>query len=524
MVAEHALELRGKAPARENNETNDTVKDDANLRDGSSPEDFSGMTEASKAEPHEAHQHFIGRREELAVFGQWLTDPDPDAPRILYFYDFEDAVEKKGGVGKTWLFSRCAHLARKLYPDIVIVNVDFFNVADRDAVVIANRIIDALQEAFPDRASPELTQVQEEYRIVVQEGKEETSEVRNRFSDTLIADLQHLDEQLVEERKYLLVFYDTYELIESNPSVAILRLSEAFSDDSHFQHIGVALAGRNKLDWQHPNWQGREQEVACVPVAPFSPGEVLQYFNQLGRMKQKIEPEDLQHIYQRSSGRPILVGLINDVINWHLSDLKTLAAIPEEQFEASLVSKINQLDRPMNWIVLFMAHAYHRFNFTLLEQMCREAPFTDLLRGTTEEQMNQQLLSLSFVRRSSDGDDFVLHDEMSRLITSYCWDAYDPDRRLRKSVSRAVIRYYEEELKTVQQEYSRHAYTVEILYHRLYLDLDEGYRFFRSHFWQAVNYRLDAFACSLLREVQSFADRLTPEQRNESRTPKHVCS
>jgi hypothetical protein len=369
-------------------------------------------------EPKEIIERFIGRKEELAVFEHWLTNPDPEAPWILYFYDHEEAENKKGGVGKTWLLSHCAHLARKLYPDVVIVHVDFFNVADRDAVIIANRVIEALKEAFPNWSSAELAQVQEEYRVAVQEGKEDTSEVRNRFSDALIADLQHLDERLEEERKYLLVFYDTYELIESNPSVVILRLSEAFPDDYRFQHIGVVFAGRNEVDWKHPNWQGREEEVTLVPVAPFSPDEVLQYFDHLGRSNLKIEPEDLQHIHQRSSGRPILVGLINDVISWHITDLKVLVSIPKEQFEASLVSKINQLDRPIDSIVLFMAHAYHRFNFTLLDWICREAPFTDLLQGTTQEQVRQQLLSLSFIRRPSDGPDFVLHDEMRPWSTA----------------------------------------------------------------------------------------------------------
>lgn len=466
-------------------------------------------------ESQEIIKHFIGRKAELAAFQHWLTNHDPEAPWLLYFYDHEEAAEKKGGVGKTWLLSACDNLAHTLYPDIVIVHVDFFNVADRDAVVIANRVIDALKEAFPNWASAELTQTQEEYRTAVQTGKEDVSEVRNRFSDVLIADLQHLDEQLEEERKYLLVFYDTYELIENNPSVAILRLSEAFPDDYRFEHIGVVFAGRNKLDWKHPNWQGREGEVIRVPVAPFTQGEVLQYFERLARINLKIEPEDLQRIHERSSGRPILVGLINDVISWHISDLKVLAAIPEEQFEASLVSQINQLDRPIDWIVLFMAHAYHRFNFTLLDWICREAPFTDLLQDTTLERVSQQLLSLSFIRRPSAGPDFVLHDEMRPLVNRHCWEVQDPDQRLRKIVSHCAIRYYEEELKTVQQEQYRHAYTVELLYHKLYLDVNEGYRFFQEHFSRVINYHLNAFSRSLLLEVRQFSDALTFEQRYE---------
>ena len=79
-------------------------------------------------ESQEIIEHFIGRQAELAEFQHWLTNRDPEAPRILYFYDHEEVTEKKGGVGKTWLLSACDNLAHTLYPDIVIVHVDFFNV------------------------------------------------------------------------------------------------------------------------------------------------------------------------------------------------------------------------------------------------------------------------------------------------------------------------------------------------------------------------------------------------------------
>ena len=85
---------------------------------------------------------------------------------------------------------------------------------------------------------------------------------------------------------------------------------------------------------------------------------------------------------------------------------------------------------------------------------------------------------------------------MRPLVKRHCWAVQDPDQRLRKIVSRCAIRYYEEELNTVQQEQYRHAYTVELLYHKLYLDVNEGYRFFQEHFSRVIDYHLNAFACS----------------------------
>jgi hypothetical protein len=54
-----------------------------------------------------------------------------------------------------------------------------------------------------------------------------------------------------------------------------------------------------------------------------------------------------------------------------------------------------------------------------------------------------------------------------------------------------------------------------LLYHKLYLDVNDGYRFFEEHFSRVINYHLNAFARSLLREVKEFAEVLTFEQRYE---------
>jgi len=59
----------------------------------------------------------------------------------------------------------------------------------------------------------------------------------------------------------LFMLFDTYELIEQNPGVAVLRFSQSFSDDYRFERIGVVITGRNALDWSQPNGCDRETEV-----------------------------------------------------------------------------------------------------------------------------------------------------------------------------------------------------------------------------------------------------------------------
>jgi tetratricopeptide (TPR) repeat protein len=460
-------------------------------------------------------QPFIGRERELAIFREWLLNPSVEAPWILYFYDALKQVEKKGGVGKTRLLQQCEKLARSIYPDIVIVGIDFFNVADRDGTVIGDRVIHALEAAYPTWKAEQYTQQVPAYVSAIRSGKENLDEARDKLADALLADLSRLNEHLQEERKYLLMLFDTYELIEQNPSIAVSRYSQSFPDDYHFARIGVIVAGRNPLDWTHPNWRDREPEVREVALAPFNEAEMLQYFDQLSTISPVTIRKYAQVLYERTEGRPILIGLVNDVLNRRVTSLSELASISQANFEASLVAKINDFERPFDVILLHMAHAYHRFNLVLLHWILDRTYMHTATVNMNDATLKQQLLALSFVRRpSTKSDDFVLHDEMCPLITKYCWEKLDPDQRSRKEISGHVIAYYEEKLTPADlSEQLRQAYTVEILYHKLFVDIDSGYAFFERSFSKAILLWLSGFARSLLQETKKFWSAFSVEQQ-----------
>ena len=456
---------------------------------------------------------FIGREKEIGLFRKWLTNKDPDAPWILYIHDALEEREKKGGVGKTRLLEQFALLAQELYPDTVVVHVDFFNVADRDGVIVADHVFEALQAAYPTWRSHSFAQNLVGYRIAIREGVEDLYEIRKRLSDALIADLQELDAQLRQEHRHLLVFCDTYEMVEQNPAVAALRSDQSFPDNYEFERMGVVIAGRNALDWTQMNWRGREYEVQTIAVSPFTPSEMLQYFEQLSDVTFPMLEQYIQPLYERTEGRPILLGLVTDVLRYRITSLDKLVSTRKEDFEASLVSQINNLENPIDSITMFMAHAYHRFNFTLLDWILRDSQYTDLLQGIDFRELTEKLYSLSFIRHPTASEGFVLHDEMRPLVNRYCWEAQDPDKHLRKLISQGVIKYYEQQLPGENKEQLRQAYYVEMLYHKLYLDLDEGYNYFEKSFYRALRLWMNAFARSLLREVQQFISLLSLKQR-----------
>lgn len=478
----------------------------------------------------DVRERFVGREAELRQFKQWLTNSEPEAPRILYLYDKLDDPDKKGGVGKTWLLRIFADIARELYPQIVIVSIDFFNITDRDGTVVAERVMQALKAAHPACDISRFESALLRYNEAVRTGAADTTDQRYHIAEALGEDLHALDGQLQEVGKHLLILFDTYELIQENPLTAVLRLDRTFPDDYEFSRLGIVIAGRYALNWQHANWRGRERMVETMPIAPFTPSEIRAYFTRRASVIVSDDPEEIKALHERTDGRPILIGLVSDVLSRPLEmldgrrlvTLKELISIPERQFKASLIAKIydprSRIDQVLSLIIPYMAHIYHRFNFALLEQ---DEELRGLLQGIDTAELARQLRMLSFVRCPDSGDDFVLHDEMRPMVTSYYWDENDRDEGTRKQLSRCAIRYYERELRrlqeepaqSIQSEQRRQAYIVELLYHKLYVDLESGYAYFTEHFSWAVELILSSFSRALLHEAQQFRGKMSPAQR-----------
>ncbi|HWS83335.1 MAG TPA: hypothetical protein VN207_03665, partial [Ktedonobacteraceae bacterium] len=204
---------------------------------------------------------------------------DTEAPWILHFYDALEEKSKKGGIGKTWLLRQCAMLAKQYQPNIVIVMIDFFDTSYRDGVAIAERIVKELEAKYPQWSARAFTKLLKEYHTANSAESIEGTDLRIELSKALRNDLSTLDRHLAKTKKSLLVFFDTFELVEQNPSVAVLGLSQTFPDNYQFERIGVVIASRNRLIWTHPNWLEREKETRCVAVAPFSQQEMIEYLS-----------------------------------------------------------------------------------------------------------------------------------------------------------------------------------------------------------------------------------------------------
>ncbi|WP_069804412.1 tetratricopeptide repeat protein [Thermogemmatispora onikobensis] len=476
---------------------------------------------------------FLGRDRELSLFLEWLANVQPDAPWILSVHDAEPDPARRGGIGKTWFLRACVSLAQQRFPHLAVVQVDFFRVADRDRLVIARRVVERLQAAYPRWQAQAFAQTLETFATqgylssLYPEKDVADIRIRDSLSEALARDVEELLPLVPTDAPQLLLVFDTFELVERNPQVAVLSLGQLFPERYGLPHVKVLLAGRNPLDWQHPIWRGREKEALDLALPPFSAAEVRLYLERelAGLLDEEAgaggatvgsaedQSRSVERLYELTAGRPILVGLACDLLARRLLTLTELVSFPPGRFEEQLVVRINDLERPLNWLILVLAHVYHRLSAPLLAWLLTQVKLTEDGEQVSVEEWLAALRQLSFVRAAGEGDELALHDEMRRLVVHYCWERQDPDRRFRRGLSRAVISYYEQQNEQALSEQEWQASRVELLAHWLTLDVEEGLRRFRRLFGPATVGWRSGFARTLLETVRECEPLLTSPQR-----------
>lgn len=441
---------------------------------------------------------FIGREKEIQLFRQWLST------RSALFYICDASTEKneQGGIGKTWLLRKFYQLIEKEHTHSVPVMIDFFNPEDRDGITIARRVVTALRNRYPDWQSKEFEAALEEYHKVTQNKGVEGTGMREQITQALSSDLR---EKLLKEKVSIVIFFDTFERIEDSTVTAVIHSGQIFPDTYGLERIRSVIAGRNAPQWDKPEWKDRRDAIDVHELSGFTLDETRTYLQENAPVRISFIDQSVattQALYRLTQGRPILLGLLVDILQNPAIKLSDIVAMSRNQMEETLVQLLNLL-RPVDRVMYCMAHIYHRFDISMLKAISSEISLSQL---NLEELFTQASL-LSVVRTAhSHHDVLVLHDEMRRLVKDYCWPREDPTQSIRLKLSNIMRDHYTSRLATTGDEELRKSYLVERLFHELFVDVTAGIESFSRLFRQALDVSQSAFARLLLQEVKKFGE------------------
>jgi hypothetical protein len=440
---------------------------------------------------------FVGRSVQLNKIRQFVERPGTVVINVA----------GSGGVGKTAILREICREFGKDAHKLVTEIIDFSHTVHRVESWILEQISEVNPEGFKafqvmqkevEKAGDPLSRLQRE------------NEARAVFI--------HDYNALASQRRFILLF-DTLELVQETQLVEfILTLVE------ELENTVLVLAGRNNDEAEFLlalKKAFKSKNVYSFRLQGFNDAESHEYFAQADIPYAKTINEDLrQNISLLSDGNPIKIALSLDWLDRGVKEMVELTQMPASElagksakeieedkvkFEYAIMNGVRSLQKPINEVILYMAHFNKRFNRDLVAFF-----FPD----EDPDQLVASLEQLPFVKFSS-VNYFVIHDEMARMVQRYVWDTIeDPDKTLRRKLSEEICQYYQRELDRLkpstecseQEKIMRLSLEIESVYYKLYADLYSGYKEFEILYESLVNDHrsgLAGLAVNFLREFAS---------------------
>ena len=348
---------------------------------------------------------FVGREKELQLFEKVIA-PNSKV-NILNVH-----TDGKGGVGKTQLLlkmqERCAELEERVVFSSELI--DFYHTESHTRIGVMLQIVENLgSENFPG-----FTTLIGQYQTILDASKrtELLPITESVFQKEYTAFARQLKDK---EKKTIVLFFDTYEAIQGTKVESGIHLEEGY-DFSHWLETELfpALAENTKLvvSGRKPVQEIARSKLAyedCV-VSNFNLDDTKAFWKRCfseynnetissdEHLIRKIgSREILETIYNLTEGRPILLALFIDWMNYKnkklLSpevlcreievksgeDIRKLSEKQKELFEQVLIGRFASLIEPEDRAVTMMAIAYRRMTpdmFAILSSIsleeCRE--------------------------------------------------------------------------------------------------------------------------------------------------------
>ncbi len=295
---------------------------------------------------------FVGRADEIAQFERILDVPE-NPEWVLNVYGH-------GGIGKTQLLYRFAEITRQrreIGARLLVTGelIDFFWTAHQHELEILKSLADQLA---PEQFGPFYTAFSRYKQLLAEDTfpapeqvNDQVDEVRGRFLEGY--------GNLVADRIVLL--FDTAEVVGEG---ALRFLGKTLPDLKRVRsQTLVIIAGRQSLAGLLPLGS-----VKPLPIKGFSSQEVSNYLAEQGI---HVSSDVAESIATLSCGRPVLVALVVDWINWGYSPAELLTCQSDE-FEHAMIERVRQLRFPVDEAILAMAHFSRRFDEHILAYVLDE--------------------------------------------------------------------------------------------------------------------------------------------------------
>ena len=398
---------------------------------------------------------FVGREKELQQFKEdFLFKP---GSFILNIHTNGD-----GGVGKTQLLLQMLKTCRDAeYAEKIITGDELIDLYHTEARSTAGFIEQIIKKLGTDHFPAVVHQLQEYRRT------KDSSERQYRLDDVLTAleeDYKYFADKSKEEGRIIVLFFDTYEVIQridQNIKEAHRTEFSSWLEDKFF-HILRSDNTRLVIAGRYPILK-KKAYITELPLALFDSCEAVDFLmvflkntadinNQEELLDElQLTESQLQEIIELSGYRPIYLALFMDWYQFNVGKcepeelLEELNKLADEEKKANFEKAVIQWcwnDPGARKFIYPMAVAYRRMTPAIMQYLTNDS------LENCQKILLKKLSPLSFIKHKKDkgkGDVILLHDEMRDLLDKHWKNWVDPDQYQQREIAKKLVRYYEDE-------------------------------------------------------------------------------
>lgn len=432
---------------------------------------------------------FVGREDEISIFRKLLENHSGRAWLLNIYSNGE------GGVGKTKLLEHFQNILMEEYPHVLFNRelVDFYFTSNQHEFGALRNLISQIGADAFTTFEKSLTQYENRLRhLSVPLLPDEQHELQRAVYDNFV-ECYHV----LAGRRPIVLFFDTTE--EAGEAGDYLW-EEVFP---RLSNTIVLIAGRQKLSF------GETTNLEYIRLDKFNLKEAIQYFHKCGFEAEDLPKKTIESIWKRTDGRPILTALVAEYLKDHA--VEELLKLPVSEFTPMLISRVYEIGKFENQAILYMAHAWRRFNSKILAY----------LSGNTDEICQntiQRLRLLPFIKyrtpQKGGTESCLLHDEIRDIIGNQIWPLTDRDGIVRRELSGKMVDYYNKIMPFIQHSSEMESLICEKLFYQLDYDLEAGFTYSRKLFEEKSQAHDIAFCEAINTELSRYEKKLS--------TPYHL--